>query len=410
MRGWPRSAYAEDDDDKRKDHPVTVEISSEVNPIFDYWHPTPRYERWAESVGIPIYRSYFVDDLRTLELGPWDERECNCAIMILAGQEGVTESRVTEIPPGATLPPLKFSIDEIVYVLQGRGLTTVSADGGEPKRTFEWQTHSMFQLPRGYTHQFSNVQGHEPARLLNFNYLPLAMSVIPDPHFFFNNPLLQPDRRVLDSTDVPPYSEAKFIDHGPTRGSFWVGNFFPDLRAWDKIRPMKRRGAGGSSATLVFPGTGTRIGLPTMPVGTYKKAHQHGPGIVIVIPGGEGFSVMWPEGEEKKFIPWHEGSVFVPPNRWFHQHFNVGATPARYITMHPPRHPLFGSSFGFGNKEEMERNERQIEYPDEDPAIRKYFEAELAKRGVTTRMPEEAYKDPNYEWSYPADQAGQGEH
>ena len=63
------------------------------------------------------------------------------------------------------------------------------------------------------------------------------------------------------------------------------------------------------------------------PSRTYKKQHRHGPGIVIVIPAGEGFSVMWPEGKEKVFIPWPEASVFVPPSRWYHQHFNVGPRP-----------------------------------------------------------------------------------
>jgi hypothetical protein len=31
---------------------------------------------------------------------------------------------------------------------------------------------------------------------------------------------------------------------------------------------------------------------------TYKKAHRHGPGRAILIPGGEGYSVMWPEGSD----------------------------------------------------------------------------------------------------------------
>jgi hypothetical protein len=40
----------------------------------------------------------------------------------------------------------------------------------------------------------------------------------------------------------------------------------------------------------------------------------------------------------------------------------------------------------------------QIEYPNESPWIRQHFEEELAKRGLTTLMPEEAYRDPNYKW------------
>ena len=36
----------------------------------------------------------------------------------------------------------------------------------------------------------------------------------------------------------------------------------------------------------------------------------------------------------------------------------------------------------------------------EDPWIRQTFEGELAKRGLTTLMPEEAYREPGYQWTY----------
>ena len=91
------------------------------------------YDRWMESVGIPIHKGYFVEDLRTVPLARWDERECDACFIQLAGQEGVSEARVTEIRPGATLPPMKLTIDEAAYVCSGRGLTTVWADGGGKK-------------------------------------------------------------------------------------------------------------------------------------------------------------------------------------------------------------------------------------------------------------------------------------
>jgi hypothetical protein len=34
------------------------------------------YDRWMHSVGIPIHRGYFISDLRTVELGWWEERQC----------------------------------------------------------------------------------------------------------------------------------------------------------------------------------------------------------------------------------------------------------------------------------------------------------------------------------------------
>ena len=51
------------------------------------------YNRWVESQGIPVHEGYYVEDLRTLELGWWEERQCNGAFLTLAGQEGVSEAR-----------------------------------------------------------------------------------------------------------------------------------------------------------------------------------------------------------------------------------------------------------------------------------------------------------------------------
>ena len=85
--------------------------------------------------------------------------------------------------------------------------------------------------------------------------------------------------------------------------------------------------------------------------------------------------------------------MFVPPNKWFHQHFNAGATPARYLAVHSPMQ-------FYGHAEKVEdRAKDQIEYPDEDRFVRKKFEEELAKRGLTSLMPGEAYADKNFEWS-----------
>jgi oxalate decarboxylase/phosphoglucose isomerase-like protein (cupin superfamily) len=353
------------------------------------------YDRWIESLELPIHRGYFVDDLRLVEVKPWEERECNACFIQLMGQEGVSEARVTEIPAGATLPPLKLALDELVYVVDGQGLTTVWSEDGGPKTTFEWDKRSLFMLPRHTTHQFSNARGDRPARMLHYNYLPLAMTIIQEPEFYINNPQGRP--RPLDTE---AYSEAQSINMGgstfgkgsASSGVFWYGNFFPDMAAWDKLDTLGSRGAGGSSVVMAFPGSEVSAHMSVFPARTYKKGHRHGPGRVIVIPGGEGFSVMWEEGKEQILIPWHEASMLVPPEKWFHQHFNVGGTPGRYLALHPSR-----QFAGYGESvEDLARD--QIEYPNESPWIRQHFEEELAKRGLTTLMPEEAYKDPNYKW------------
>ena len=356
------------------------------------------YDRWMETIGIPIHKGYYIEDLRTVELGWWEERQCNSAFIQLMGQEGVSSARVTEIAPGKTLPPLRFLLDEVVYVASGRGLTTIWAKEGGPKKSFEWQAHSMFLIPHNSFHQLSNMQGDKPVRLLHYSYLPLAMSTMRDPEFFFNNPYTSQDSDEMFEEKAEYYSEAKMVqipDSGTTwgRGVYWYGNFFPDMRAWDKLDANKRRGAGGQSVYIQFPDSEVSCHMSVFAAKTYKKAHRHGPGRVIIIPAGEGYSIMWEEGKEKVVIPWHEDSIFVPPNKWFHQHFNAGGTPARYLALHPPMQ-------FYGHAEKIEdRAKDQIEYPDEDTAIRQRFEDELAKKDLQSLMPAEAYENKDYEWS-----------
>jgi len=348
------------------------------------------YSRWIESTGVPVHRGYYVEDLRTLELGRWDERECNAAFLELAGQEGVSEARVTEIAPGASVPPLRFALDEVVYVVEGRGLTTVWDLEGTGKKTFEWSDHSMFMLPRNQLHQHSNTQGNARVRLLHYNYLPMALAILPDPGFYFNNP----SANAPAASSEEYYSAAKVYPSTDRFGKareMWYGNFFPDMRAWDRLHAYEDRGAGGSRVGVQFPNSPVSAHMSVFPPLTYKKGHRHGPGVVIVIPGGEGYSIMWLEGREKVYVPWHEASVFVPPDRWFHQHFNVGDIPARYLAFHAIRP---GANQNTERLEDVMKD--QIEYTQEDPFIRQKFEEELGKRNLKSVMPEQVYSDPNY--------------
>ena len=352
------------------------------------------YRRWMASVDIPIHKGYYIEDLRTLELGWWKERECNAAFLELAGSEGMSEIRVTEIPPGKTLPPLNFALDEVVYVVEGRGLTTIWGRDDKTRKTFEWQKHSMFIIPRGHTHQFTNTQGDRPARLLHSNFLPLVMSTLPDPDFFFNNSYQEQNR--LDTAEGDFYSPAiaaQIADPKLTWGvrDLWFGNFFPDMRAWDKLAEHTMRGVGSRAVYVQFPGSEMAAHMSVFGERTYKKAHRHGAAFVIVIPAGEGYSIMWEEGKEKQVFPWHEASLIVPPNRWFHQHFNIGEGSARYLAFHPPV-----QFEGWAEKIE-DRIRDQIEFADEEPFIRQQFEEALAKKGLTSLMPEEVYTNRDYQ-------------
>jgi hypothetical protein len=345
--------------------------------------------------GVPVYEDCYVDDLRTIKLGHWGMRGCDAAFIKFTDMEGITEARVQEIPPGGSLAPFKLGVDELVYVLQGRGFASVYGDISKAHRDFEWSTRSAFVIPRNAWCELKNMEGDKPVRLLHFNYLPLGMTLTTDPNFFFNN--AQVTGSLIDDAEADFFSEAKDVakDFGSAWGKVgskvWRGNFWPDLLAWDKLVSAEGRGAGGSSIYMYVPASEMSAHMSVFAPHRYKMAHKHGPGRLIVIPGGDGYSIMWPEGGEKKVYWWHEGSAITPPNMWYHQHFNVGDTPARYFALHPP--------VQFIGKEEDEAGnsvEANILYPDEDKWIRELFEEELAKRGLETDMAAEAYVNPNY--------------
>ncbi|MCI0784894.1 MAG: hypothetical protein J4O09_01160, partial [Chloroflexi bacterium] len=74
-----------------------------------------------------------------------------------------------------------------------------------------------------------------------------------------------------------------------------------------------------------------------------------------------------------------------------------GEGSARYLAFHPPV-----QFEGWAEKIE-DRLRDQIEFPDEEPFIRAQFEEELAKKGLTSLMPEEAYTNRDYQ---PPDSGG----
>jgi hypothetical protein len=200
------------------------------------------YDRWMESVGIPIHRGFFIEDLRTVELGWWDERQCDAAFIQLTGQEGITSAIVMEIAPGKSLPPMKFALDELIYVLQGHGVSTVWSADGAPKKTFEWQDRSLFHVASNSNLQLANMRGDKPVRLLRYSYLPLATSLITEPQFYFNNPIRRPLLSPKKAKPTPKPSLSKTATRslpGAAVGSTGTATFSPTWRRGTSSRPTR---------------------------------------------------------------------------------------------------------------------------------------------------------------------------
>ena len=172
----------------------------------------------------------------------------------------------------------------------------------------------------------------------------------------------------------------------------------PDMYSLE-LYEAKARGYKNRSAEVILSDNSMQTHVSEFAVGTYKRAHRHGPGSHVLVLEGTGYSLMWDDlAEYSKAsrpvrVPWQDGSLLVPPDRWFHQHFNNGGIAAKYMATTWIGGKYFVKSLGGGgrthrlNTISYKDGGGMIDYPDEDPMIRAIFEEDLRKAGVEVRMP-----------------------
>jgi quercetin dioxygenase-like cupin family protein/oxalate decarboxylase/phosphoglucose isomerase-like protein (cupin superfamily) len=339
------------------------------------------YKEYQRREGIPVVHGFGVEDIKTVELGTWARRGGRGAFIDLDGNGGINDAYVCEIPAGGSLAPERHIYEEMVYVVSGTGSTSVWNDPAR-KLSFEWKAGSLFAIPLNANYQHFNGSGREPARFLSVTSAPVVMNLFHNLDFVFANPFAFSDR--FSGQDDYFAGEGKLHDQ-----RVLATNFVPDVNTIE-LYLWKERGAGGRNVRFELANNTMAAHISEFPVGTYKKGHRHGPGAHVIILNGSGYSLLWPEGDERRKFDWQPGGLVVPPRGWFHQHFNSGATPARYLALRwGSRRYAMSEAFSQGEGKtdvDVKNGGSQIEYEDEDPAIHELFEAELRAHNAPCRM------------------------
>lgn len=342
------------------------------------------YEDWAEAEPVPVIEGYGVD-LLDAETRPWPRYGMDGAIIHLKARADFTTLFLYKIPGGGSSAPLKHLYEQLVYVLEGHGSTQIEGPDGT-MRTFEWGPKSLFALPLNARYRLFNGSGDTPAVLACCNYFPLVYNLFMSEDLIFNCDNGFPERLGPDGYFEGEGQEYT-LDRGPT---LWETNFVADMAGFE-LKPQDDRGPGSTSIQFLLGNGVMKAHCSAMPVGTYKKAHRHGPDFFIFNVTGSGYSLMWyPEDDDMVRIDWRHGVVFAPPDMMYHQHFNTSPEWARYLAMNlgNRRFPFTGerkkqaAALGVSVKD----GGRQIEYEDQDPRIHKIYLDELAKHGAPCHM------------------------
>ena len=370
---------------------TTSSAASAAAPVLDR---IDSYREWQKQEGVPVVGGVYIRDMRTVEVGDWPRKGVKGAVCYLDGDSDYDE-HIVELPPGASSTPEHHLYDECVYILSGRGATTVWFDENT-KQTFEWGEGSFFDLPTNAWYQFFNGSGSEPARYFSVTSLPRLLREFDNDRFIFEDSFSFTDR--FSGEQDYFNSEGKLW-----RGRNWESNFIPDVSAM-RLWEYKGRGGGGTNGRFML--AGGRIGghISRFQQGTYKKGHSSDAGAHLFLLAGEGYTttikdrVLGTRGDGPLIrFDWAPGSLFLSgcgAGHWYHQHYNLSPGPSTYLVIGVTKSRRYAATRWEAEKAtdldegavDVKLGGRQTEYRDEDPQVHRVFEEELRKRGRPCRM------------------------
>ena len=330
------------------------------------WRNRPHdtaYDEWlaANKKRIPTFEGLVIQDARTEPLGYWEDMGVNGLYIKMADYQ-ITDGWILEIPPQGQTKKLRHMFEAGMYFFGGPGYVTVQHAGQRPQRV-DFKRRTLFSIPLNVYYQMFN-ESDEPVRVVVVTSFPFMINATHNEEFVFNNPFEFRDRYDGDE-NFTTFSEHPRINHTIT-------NVVEDALEFE-LDEYDHRGKDTTNMHWRMSGnTMIDLHVSEMPSGKYKKAHRHSSDAFILLLSGNGYSITWPEGryEDRIRVDWNEGTIFVPPIYWYHQHLNPGEGSARYLAINAP-HLI--SDLGLRFKDQLE--------PDL-PQIKEEWEAELAKQAV----------------------------
>jgi uncharacterized RmlC-like cupin family protein len=345
------------------------------------------FDEWVAREGLDLIRGWKVDDVYSVPLKPWARTEGLAVQIQLEGTGELNAAYVQEIPPGRHLAPQRHLFEELVYVLTGRGSTSVWYSE-DRKSSFEWKAGSLFALPLNAYYQFFNGSGVEPARYVAVTTAPSMLNLVRNDDFIFNNPARFPERFDSESDYF-----AGEVNRHPFYGfdiprNIAFGNFFADIDGLPYDESNRGVGTRGVQFEIGNGVLGAHNAL--FPGGTFTKVHRHGPGAHVIWLRGEGYTLMWPEGGERLKEEWRPGTMLVPPSWWWHQHCVVSANEAQHLALKLNSRRNKVNRLGISTMKSTRQGGGQMNFEDFPPGlmeeVMRLFRVECEKRGTPVHM------------------------
>ena len=260
------------------------------------------YDIWARAQGVPVLTGRALD-LLAVETRPWARFDVKGAICHLDGRDDFLTLFVQDIAPGAARAPTRHLHEELCYALAGHGVAEIDLPGGG-QTTVEWGPGALFSAPMNARMRLRNT-GAEAARIACVTDLRYLLSLYRNERFLFDTPMEFPARADGDYLRDCVASPAGAMS-----------------RPNEAVLPIALA-KGSIGADLV-----------EIAAGAYGRAERRMFGSLMLGVAGEGMTLSWSEAPDNPAqARWRHGVAFAPEGMMFHQHFNIGNAPARFLSI-----------------------------------------------------------------------------
>lgn len=327
-------------------------VLEKVGPNISRVRPTNTpYEKWFAGAKnhIPTFEGLIIQDARTIALQPWAGIGVKGLYIKMADYQ-ITDGWILEIPANGQTNEQRHMFEAGMYFFGGPGHILIQQEGKQRQR-IDFDYRSLFSIPLNVKYQLFN-DSDKPVRVVAVTSFPFVMNSTNNEEFVFNNPFEFRDRYDAEEEYINR-TEHVYENHTIT-------NVVPDALAFE-LDEYDHRGKGSTNMHWDMSGnTMIELHVSEIPPGTYKKAHRHSSDAFILLLSGEGYSLTWPHGRygDRVGVNWQEGTIFVPPIYWYHQHLNPGVKPARYLAINAPN---LVTNLGLRFEDQIESDLPQIE-------------------------------------------------
>ena len=271
------------------------------------------------------------------------DKNYGAAIAVIGADRLVQmDATVVEIPPGGKLNPRKLLAEEVIYIISGKGSTTLWTAGPNPKKVkYDWAAGDILSPSLNVWREHGNASATEPARFLSMTSTPIAKNLfgtVPSSNDVFE------DRWNKGVQQKPEYNangkwstgQGDVSLHKIDKGIIAAGHYLPDMingkwpamsptRNGFNIRPTGDASPGGSSmaGNRLFEWEAREERKPR----EYDMYHRHPWEVVYLCIKGEMESRLTRVAdfateklEPERVVTWKEGEMIISESNEYHSH------------------------------------------------------------------------------------------